>query len=513
MDVRMPDGTIIKDVPDGMSKADLMTKLKSNGHDVSAMSSATTPAKPAFTEQDAKDAAFKMGIMTSPAAPLAALLGIKKMKDVADLGKGGSLGVADIGNTALKVITSPLSAISPAVAQWNRTRQADFDALTEQNKDSTPFKVGRIGANVAITAPVGGALAGAAKLALPAAMAARGAPILNAIQSAGMRTGLAPAATTAGKAIDMGTRMVGGAVTGGASTALIDPEHAGTGALVGGLMPGAVKIAGTTGNYLSSMAEGASQRLMQSAIKPTIAQLRDGSAKTAIDTLLKYGINPTTGGVNKLRELIGGLNDEIASKIGVSTAKIDKQKVLGALGDVRQKFTKQVSPTGDLNAIQSIADDFTAHPSLPTDAIPVSLAQELKQGTYKVLNKKYGQVGTAETEAQKGLARGLKEEIASAVPEVQGLNAEESRLIDTLKVSERRALMELNKNPGGLSLLAKNPASWAAMMADKSSLFKSLAARVVNASSESPRAAAAMIERGASNPLIRAAAPIIVSER
>jgi hypothetical protein len=31
MDVRLPDGTVIKNVPDGMSKADLTAKLKEIG--------------------------------------------------------------------------------------------------------------------------------------------------------------------------------------------------------------------------------------------------------------------------------------------------------------------------------------------------------------------------------------------------------------------------------------------------------------------------------------------------
>jgi len=37
MDVRLPDGTVIKNVPDGMSKADLTAKLKANGYDVSKL--------------------------------------------------------------------------------------------------------------------------------------------------------------------------------------------------------------------------------------------------------------------------------------------------------------------------------------------------------------------------------------------------------------------------------------------------------------------------------------------
>jgi len=40
MDVRLPDGHIIRNVPDGMSKADLTAKLQSNGYDVSNLGGA-----------------------------------------------------------------------------------------------------------------------------------------------------------------------------------------------------------------------------------------------------------------------------------------------------------------------------------------------------------------------------------------------------------------------------------------------------------------------------------------
>jgi hypothetical protein len=126
-----------------------------------------------------------------------------------------------------------------------------------------------------------------------------------------------------------------------------------------------------------------------------------------------------------------------------------------------------------------------------------------------VLSKKYGQMGGAEVEAQKGLARGLKEEIANAVPEIAGLNAQESKLITTLNVTERRALMEMNKNPMGLASLASNPASWAAFMADKSALFKSLTARMLNSSNSGLRAAAPALENAMAKPVLRNSALVI----
>jgi len=136
----------------------------------------------------------------------------------------------------------------------------------------------------------------------------------------------------------------------------------------------------------------------------------------------------------------------------------------------------------DLDVIRNAWAMFKNHPLINSNPeIPVQLAQELKTGTQQMLRKKYGQLGTADTEAQKGLARGLREEISTAVPEVAGLNAAESKLITTLNVVEKRALMDLNKDIGGLAWLAHRPEIFAAYMADKSALFKSLVARMLNA--------------------------------
>lgn len=422
---------------------------------------------------------------------------------------GAALGVADIGNTALNVLTSPLARLSPAVAQWNRTRNADFDALTEQNKDSTAFNVSRVGANVGATLPVGGALASA--LARAPRLAASAPALLNAVRSGGFVTGSAPAATLAGRAADMGVRAIGGGITGGASAALVNPDDALAGGVIGAALPGVARLGGNVGSRLRQYAESGAERLMQSSIKPTIRQLQNGDAATAVRTLLDYGISPNMAGVGKLRDLIDNLNSQISDRIINSGATIDKSKVVDRLNDVKGIFGNQVNPSADLAAIDSVADDFLAHPLHPGAVLPVQAAQKLKQGTYKTLSKKYGQMGSAEVEAQKGLARGLKEEIAEAVPEIAGLNAAEAKLLTTLKVAERRALMELNKNPMGLAALATNPSSWAAFMADRSSTFKALAARMVNRSAGTAESAGQMLNRGFSNPAIRNAATLSVS--
>ena len=382
-------------------------------------------------------------------------------------------------------LTGLITGGAKPLSRNEERRKAMDDALTTMgaDTDSLMFKGGKLVGEIAGTAGAGGVLANgllrAAPVVAPYAPAiANGlTKLAPAIESGGFTLGAGAPTSAVG---NMALRTAGGAISGGATAGLADPNDARTGFLVGGALPGAAKVAAKAGELVADGFSYGAKKLMQSALKPTIKQLQTGDAQTAIDTLLKYGINPTKGGVEKLRSMVGDLNDQIAAQIQGSTATIDKSKVLNALNDTKAKFGSQVSPTSDLAAIDGVASDFLAHPNFPGATIPVADAQAMKQGTYQVLAKKYGQLGGAETEAQKSLARGLKDEIAAAVPGVSALNAEESRLIQTLKVSERRALMDANKNPVGLAGLASNPVSWAAFMADKSALFKSLMARAAN---------------------------------
>jgi hypothetical protein len=202
---------------------------------------------------------------------------------------------------------------------------------------------------------------------------------------------------------------------------------------------------------------------------------------------LDKGINPTRGGVDKLNRLIDEKNAQIASEIAGSTADVSKRQAAMPLLDTLSQYSKQVSPASDLDAIRKTGLEFLSHPNYPGSTLPVQAAQELKQGTYRILAKKYGQVGSAETEAQKAIARGLKDQVAAAVPAVKGLNAEESALIKTLDVVERRALMGLNNNPGGLAWMAQNPKAAVGFLADRSPLFKSLAARMFHSARADPQ--------------------------
>jgi len=225
--------------------------------------------------------------------------------------------------------------------------------------------------------------------------------------------------------------------------------------------------------------------VMQSALKPPLASLQTGSAARAIDTLLDEGINVTKGGAEKLRARVELINDNIKDHIQNSPAVVDKNAVTSRMQGLVDKFRKQVAPLSDVASIQKVWNEFMDHPLINGDTIPVKVAQEMKQGTYKALGSKaYGELKGAEIEAQKEIARGLKDEIAKAVPAVRELNAEESSLLNALSLVERRALISANKNPIGLGWLSTNPVHFAGFMADRSELFKSLVGRMLSSSAK-----------------------------
>lgn len=537
---------------------------------------------------------------------------------------GGLKGAADIGTTLLRPVDALLN-VTGISDRTNKDRRATVQQFFNEQADpnSLAFKGGELAADIAGTAGIGGVLGKGAKMlnASPA--------VVSALQSGGFRLGAGAPASAAGR---MALRTGAGAAGGYTAAGLINPDDAAAGGFIGAALPLGVKAAGRAGSAIRSAFTTNAEKLMQSALKPTMEQLRSGDAAIAVRTLLDNGISPNAAGVEKLQGMINGINDQIDDLIKGSTAKIDRDKVTKALLSVRGKFATQVNPQSDLDAIAKVAENFKNHPTLanlnaeelklvdaihraqaarvsalqdagrfetmaaqqrtlsqsqpislstrqPTNqpyfnvgslggeaasplapsrtggtvmppprytsniqrvpeaqlaaeearkiaaqrasekvaaekaladymasggsGIPVELAQEMKKGTYRVLANKYGEIGSATTEAEKALARGLKEGIAEAIPQISGLNAKESALIKTLDVAERRALMDLNKNPFGLSLLAGNKAAWGAFMADRSAAFKSLAARMVNRAGQSVETPTNKLSELLANPAAR----------
>ena len=275
-----------------------------------------------------------------------------------------------------------------------------------------------------------------------------------------------------GDVIDRAAYETGGAVTDVASKAGL-PSQAAAGLGFGANVATQFIPSFLGGQIGSSIGTSASKGLMRSALKPNSKAIRSGDAERAVNTLLKERVNVTAGGAGKLRGLIDDLDERVSSVIDGSKQVVDKSKSKDALQAVLDKFKKQVASSADESAIKAVWDEFDKKLA---DLIPVQDAQAIKQGTYRILAGKYGEVGSASTEAQKAIARGLKESIEAAEPSVGPLNKRQSELINALKLAEYRAAIASNRDMGGLSWLASNPAAAAGFMFDRSQLAKSLLA-------------------------------------
>jgi hypothetical protein len=312
-----------------------------------------------------------------------------------------------------------------------------------------------------------------------------------------------------GRGWDVGGQKIGEVVGGDPKTASPLRQAAGQGAhelwnqlptFLGG---GASKVAEKTGEAMKA----GGKDIYQSALKPGVKVMRRGGADPVVTTLLEKGINVTKGGVEKVRGMVTELDKKLSDKIANSSAMIDKEAVANYLQRSFDEFRNDVRGEKNVAKIEKIWDEWMNHPDLPkkiaasreptgvldaqgkpvmrdvpesgTNLFPVQKAQQLKQGTYRHLYDQYGNMKPVTIEATKDLARGLKEEIAKAVPEVRALNAQESKLLAALDPLERRVLQSANKNLVGMGWMTTSPAKFAAWMADRSELFKSLVGRML----------------------------------
>lgn len=229
MDVRLPDGTIIRNVPDGISKADLTARLKNNGYEVTKLAETVVTATRETPDEIPQDRGF------------AGMAG--------DVLAGAARGAGSIGATIL----APFDVIAQARGKeipffpgmLGDRRQQMTAALQTMGADpeSTSFAVGKTGAEIAGTLPIGGILGKGVTTVAPRVAA----PLATALETGGFSTGAMTAAQRAAAGLapttvlqgagNLATRATGGAVTGAAGSALVNPEDAASGAIIGAVLP------------------------------------------------------------------------------------------------------------------------------------------------------------------------------------------------------------------------------------------------------------------------------------
>jgi hypothetical protein len=157
-------------------------------------------------------------------------------QNLGNLTAGLIRGAGSIGATIL----APKDIISDAIdgkglsLESNRARRKGMDEglqMMGANPESGLYATGKIGGEIAGTAGLGNVIGGSKLLSNAPKLA-------KAIQSGGFTLG-----NTGGNAILNGaTRVAGGAINGGVSAGVVDPESAGLGAFVGGAIPAVGKV-------------------------------------------------------------------------------------------------------------------------------------------------------------------------------------------------------------------------------------------------------------------------------
>ena len=213
---------------------------------------------------------------------------------------------------------------------------------------------------------------------------------------------------------------------------------------VAGKAAGAVATAGGKG------AEALATSLRRGALKGGYNVTADpAKIAQAATTMGEKGISLSEAGNAKITS---ALSDLQTSKLGKVTAgaagglAVDPASVEIPLQELRAKYATQVNPTADLKQIDAVGATFRKNNPGP---IPLDQAEALKEGTYRMND--FGtpppQHLVATAEAEKALARGLKEELEYHMPELTGLNEQQAKLLNLQPILEKAVAKY--RNSGG----------------------------------------------------------------
>lgn len=250
-----------------------------------------------------------------------------------------------------------------------------------------------------------------------------------------------------------------------------------------------IMMGGGMGKAVAPLMESGAKNLMQRAIKPLVGDLERGKVEPAIQTMLEQGFSPTNAGVKAMRDKASGYSDQVSGILDRSNKVIDVNPADQNLAALADRLRAGTMGARKIEDAQGVSRALHEHPSVEAGTMSVQDAQSMKQANYRDIgDNAYGLAVKEKTErdALKALTAALRKGIERAEPEVGPLNAKAGELINAAKVSQRRALMEGNKDPLslGTSIAAAvhNPAAALGMWANSSSAAKAMLARMLYSS-------------------------------
>jgi hypothetical protein len=283
-------GGQVIEFPDGMQAGEIESAIKKN-----RMSIPVTP-----TVQPKQESSFLGG--------------------VGDVLAGGLRGAGSIGATLLSPIDATARALNNGkpvnIGGYDivgQDRRAGMDSgLTSLGADtqSIPFKSGKLAAEIAGTAGAGGLIANTAKAVAPTLAASRfGAPIIDAIATSGMKAG----GLTGLKSVI--PRMIGGGITGGVSTGMVNPDDAGTGVAFGAALPPSLMALSKSGQLL---------RKGGAVVAKNTIGLTTGAGAETFGTAYKAGKDGGTSFIDNMRGNVPMTDVLDSAKDALSKMRVDR---------------------------------------------------------------------------------------------------------------------------------------------------------------------------------------------
>lgn len=348
-----------------------------------------------------------------------------------DIAAGAVRGAGSIGATILTPIDAAARAMGIQNDYIGRTdrRAAMDEALRTMgaNPESIAFKTGKIGAELAGTAGVGGALAKGAS-AIGAAPS-----VINALQTAGM----------AGP--NMLTRMGAGATVGGAAAGMVNPEDAAMGAGIGAAVPivgAALKGAGTIGRKIIGGTTGVGDEALRQAYLS--GQAGGKTAKAFTENMRGASQMDDVLASAKQNLEVMGAQKQAAYRSGMANIKADKtvldmSNIAQSADDAMKMVTYkgQIKNESAAKALEAIKNDIDRWKSLdPAEFHTPEGLDALKQKIGAILESIPFEQKTARSAAG-NVYNSIKKEITTQAPEYSKVMKGYGEASETIQEIER----------------------------------------------------------------------------
>jgi len=244
MDIQTKDGILLRGIPDGTPDDVIKARIQQ----------IRTGNQPSSWEDSTPIPSMNLA---QPANPLKTMA------------MGGLKSAVTTASNVLGPIADKLGMThnGQPISEFNRQQLEKTFAEQGVNPESGLFKTGEVIGDIGMTAPVGGVLGKAAKY-VP--LLKNSPTLIKAIESSGMDVNGAKGVG------GLAARALGSAVTGGASTAAINPEDAVQGAGISVAIPVLGKAASATGGALAKAIRG-------QGVSPEVRALADKAEALGID--------------------------------------------------------------------------------------------------------------------------------------------------------------------------------------------------------------------------------------